>query len=265
MQKFSTHLNMHIPDSLFQDDKLFKALEECHSYLSDKSLSKRKPENWENQDSNYSQIRNMVQDLIIEFQEDQDFFFTQTNKRIASFFFLDFITSNYDLEILELEQGDKFEEKMRLTSSSFALLDDMGKIERYINKIKGIGADYQGTKINELGEEIMLVYSYLNLLLSKNQHLFNNSEMQAYCQTHMLNSMKENNEADVTQVINSHQYYFHKDPSIVNENTVASVNKTHKLSIDLHSVSYIYSYLLLHLFVISQLFLLTPRYHLNHF
>jgi hypothetical protein len=110
-----------LADSLFQDDQLFDALEECHSYLSDKSLSKTKPESWGKQDSNYSQIRTTVQEIISQFQDNEIDLVVQ-DKRKASFFVLDFITSKYELKVMEVEKGDRFEEKTRVYSGSAAAL-----------------------------------------------------------------------------------------------------------------------------------------------
>jgi hypothetical protein len=98
---------------------------------------------------------------------------------------------------------------MRLMSSSFALLDDLFKINGYIEQNIQHRFNYEGNKMDKFGEEMLILDSYFQMLLSKNQHLFSNSEMHNYCQTVRLNFMKDRNEGDLTTILNSYKYYLH--------------------------------------------------------
>jgi hypothetical protein len=108
----SKHFGNLIPGPLFENEKLFNTLEESGSYLlAEDSVSKNKQNNIRMEDTNCSQMRELVQELISQFQENQGGNSTQ-DKMIASFFVVDFIQANYDLEIMCVEKGEEFEEKM---------------------------------------------------------------------------------------------------------------------------------------------------------
>jgi hypothetical protein len=185
-------------------------LEEFHSYLQDNSLSNEKQNNLR-QNSNHSQTRRIVQELIIHFQNNQASHFT----RKSSFFVLDFIQANYELIILNVEKGDWFEEKMKLMSSSIQLHEELQRIDWHVKNQRQLQKDayrlnFDSSKINDIGEELLMIYNFFHLLLSNNQHLFSNLEMKDYCQIELLNFSKKHTEMDITNSMHSNIYYLQK-------------------------------------------------------
>ncbi|KNZ48499.1 hypothetical protein VP01_5621g1, partial [Puccinia sorghi] len=76
----------------------------------------------------YSQIRNRVQAIIQRFNTSED-----EKMATAAFFVLDFIQSNYGLEILDIQKGELIQEKMSSTSSKFQLFSELENITWYLD------------------------------------------------------------------------------------------------------------------------------------
>jgi hypothetical protein len=129
--------------------------------------------------------------------------------RIAGFFVLDFRKANYGLDIMKFDKGEKLEEIMQLMSSSFKLHEELQNIYSYIYKKISGGYLHTQNQINVFGEEILMIYSFHNTLIKKNENLFSNPEMVRYCQTVELNKIKELNEEIINENIEPNQYYFH--------------------------------------------------------
>jgi hypothetical protein len=194
------YLSRYMSDSLFDDDKLFHALEDAHLYWLENSSSKGKQ-------GYYSQVQKLLQEQIEEFQNDHVYLESE-QYRIASFFILDFVKENYGLEVMEFKKGDKLEEKMRLMSSSFQLQEELHNIYWYIQNKTEDGYEDKDNDIHGLGEEILMIYKFYHVLISQNQHLFSNPEMACYCQTTQLNQIKDQTKELIIERIKSNNYYF---------------------------------------------------------
>jgi hypothetical protein len=158
------------------------------------------------EDSHYSQIKTIIEEKIIQFQSNQLDDRSQ-NERIASFFFLDFLQANYGLVMTKFEKGDKFKEKMNLMSTSLQLQEELKNLAWYVESNAAERYENQENKIEEFKEEILMIYSFFHLLLSKNQNLFSNPEMEVYCQTYELDKMTTFIERIMTKIIESNEYY----------------------------------------------------------
>ena len=195
-------------DTLFKEEKLFHTLEKLFSSASRNSLSNARLEYYRNQDPDYSEIKKSVQKFIYMFQKNSD---NQVDKdwRERSFFYLDFIQNNYGFEIFQLEKGEKFEEKMSFMSSSFQLGEQLDNIYMYMQNEELIGGEIPEYKKNQYGEKILLIYKFLESLISKHRILFLNSEMKAYCRTTNIQFLKDLIEGEIDKVINQYKYYLH--------------------------------------------------------
>jgi hypothetical protein len=202
-----------IPDSLFQDDQLFNTLEKYAQCLLDKSPSKINSNH--KQGHNHEEIINILQESITQFQNRQDNE-NAREERIAGFLVLDFVIANYGLEFMEIGKKEQMEEKMRLMSTSIQLSVELEKTICYsleIKKLMNINKEDELVR-NQIGEEIMMVYNFFNLLVSKNHHIFSNPGMEDYIQADELESLKLRNEKIITEMIESKTYYLHhKDKS----------------------------------------------------
>jgi hypothetical protein len=205
-----------IPDSLFENEKLFKTLEASRSYLLEDSVSQNKQKNIRMEDPNYSHIRELVQELISKFQENRVSDGTQDN-RIASFFVLDFIRANYDFDIMCVGKGEEFKKKMDLMSSSLGLLEELLKINAYIHRREQGHCGLKGSKIdnnnkrNKFGEKLLIFYNYLHLLHSKHQSLFSNSKLEGHCQTTKLRFQEGLTKRYIQGLIYDNGYYLYQE------------------------------------------------------
>jgi hypothetical protein len=151
----------------------------------------------------------MIQKSIILFQDNQDGI-DASNHRISEFFFLDFIKSNYGLDVFEIEKGELLEEKMNLMLSSFQLIEELDNIYCYVKRMKESMQENQENKIQKFGEEILMIYKFFHVLLSTNHHLFSNIEMKFYSQIFQLQKAKEFTEKIITEVMIESNYFLVK-------------------------------------------------------
>jgi hypothetical protein len=147
-------------------------------------------------------IRDIVQELINNFQSNQVNEDSE-DERMARFFVLDFIKVDYGLEVMEFEKGEKIEEKLQSTSLSLQLEEELHQICFFLREIENTCRCYDGDKLNEYGEKLLIMYNFLHLLISKKQHLFSQSGIGYYCQTYKLHRMKVQNEKDGDYILHT--------------------------------------------------------------
>jgi hypothetical protein len=94
-------------------------------------------------------------------------------------------------------------------SSSFEILEELQKIDAYVQQRKKGLCDLQidkSNKINKFGEEMLIMYHFLHLLHSKNQAFFCNARMQNYCPTGELKLLKRFIARYINGLISSMRY-----------------------------------------------------------
>ncbi|KNZ55409.1 hypothetical protein VP01_2690g2, partial [Puccinia sorghi] len=157
-------------DFFFEDDHLFRTLEECFSNASKNSSSQAKNTLNHGEIHQYSQIRDRVQAIIQRFNTSED-----EQMATAAFFVLDFLQSNYGLEILDIQKGELIQEKMSSTSSKFELFAEFQNIKWFIENKSSSHLNLKG-KINLMGE-VKMIYKYYRLLYSKFQHTLSQDKL----------------------------------------------------------------------------------------
>ncbi|KNZ57079.1 hypothetical protein VP01_2248g3 [Puccinia sorghi] len=171
-------VNVHskLYDLLIEDDHLFHTLEEYFANFSKNSLSKAKNELNHGDINQYSSIRNkgqalndIVQALIDEFQNSG-----YESSRNVAFFFLDFIQHNYSLDIVDVQKGELFQDKMNSMSSRFQLLAELKNIKWYLAKKTSQLTSKDDMK--SIGGEVVMIYKYYHHLLPKIQQLLSLNE-----------------------------------------------------------------------------------------
>jgi hypothetical protein len=225
-----------IPDSLFKEDHLFNTLENRYSYLQGKAVQKTEidSESLGNQKSKHSCVQKILQKLIVQFQNSQDDDDSWV-ARMEGFYVLHFLKFNYGIGIMELDKGEKLEEKISLRASSFLLWDKLFAIYKYLIEKKKDGLDSRETQENFFGEEILLIYGFQNILISKNEHLLPNPEMELYVQSdRMINRRKEQTEQIIMDTIKSKKYYFHQKSSNSKKRKHSCILENSQLTKKLH-------------------------------
>ncbi|KNZ46234.1 hypothetical protein VP01_7452g1, partial [Puccinia sorghi] len=151
-------------DFLFEDDNLFHTLEEHSSNASKSSSSQGKNTLNHGEINQYSQIRKRVQAIIQIFNTSED-----EQMETAAFFVLDFIQSNYGLEILDIQKGELNQEKMSSMSSKFQLFSELENITWYIDNQIPSHLTLED-QIKSMGGEAVMIDKYYRLLKKKIQH-----------------------------------------------------------------------------------------------
>jgi hypothetical protein len=128
--------------------------------------------------------------------------------RRVGFFVLDFLQANYGLDIMGIEKGEDLEEKMKLISSSFQLMNELKNIKPYVQN-RRIGKIENEENKMKLGEDILMIYNFFNLLIERNHHLFPNPEMTAYCQNYKLQKIRHKNQQLINSIHCKYLYYLH--------------------------------------------------------
>ncbi|KNZ52432.1 hypothetical protein VP01_3578g2 [Puccinia sorghi] len=148
----------------------------------------------------YSQIRNKVQDLIEMFQNSKS-----SKDTLAAFFVLDFIQNNYGLEILDVQKGELFQEKMNSISSRLQLLSELENVMQYIGKKTSLDTqiDYTGS----MGEEAVWLYKYYHLLISKIQPILTPMQSEDHFLNQKLHETQMYISGTLERIILSNQYY----------------------------------------------------------
>ena len=167
-----------------------------------------------NQNPNYVKLQKFVQYLIYIFQDNGDSNLTERNRK-RSFFFLDFVKTHYGFGMLELEKGEKFEEKMSLMSSSFQIWGELENIKWYLQNQGILGRNIAATKKNKNGEEILMIYKLSRYLISKHQSFFLDSEMSNYCRTSSLKLQVQKIDELIMKIMNQYRYYYHDQSPIL--------------------------------------------------
>ncbi|KNZ45477.1 hypothetical protein VP01_807g7 [Puccinia sorghi] len=195
-------------DSLFEDDHLFHTLEECFSKFSKFSLSKATKESNNGEINQYSQIGNKEQALIHIFEALIKIFKNSESERskTIAFFILDFIQSNYDLEILDFQKGELFQEKMNSMSSRFQLMAELQNIKWYMAK-KASSESTLTDDRKSLGGEVVMIYKYYFLLIPKIQQILSHDELGNYVQNFKLHGEKFDVESIIEEIMSVTKYY----------------------------------------------------------
>jgi hypothetical protein len=202
---------MFIPDSLFEDDQLFKTLETQHSYLLGKSVSQNDIDNLGNNHPEDSQIQELLQNLIWHFQNSGNGY-RSWRARMDSFYVLEFVKFHYGFGIMPFEEGEKLEERISSFSSCLQLGVELQKMFQYIEKKTADGYQSKKNQGDLFGEEILMIYNFHNTFISKNERFFmENPDIGSdYWYDISLNKRKEDNEKLIIEAIKAHQYYFHQ-------------------------------------------------------
>ncbi|KNZ57954.1 hypothetical protein VP01_2031g1 [Puccinia sorghi] len=198
-------------DVIFEDDYLFHTLEELFSNFSRKSSSKDQGALNHREIHQYSQIRNKHQDFIDKLQDLIDRFqYSECERsRIAAFFVLEFVVNHYSLEVLDVQKGELFQDKMNSMSSRFQLLAELQNIHCYMAKKNSSDLNLTDD-MKSIGGEAVMLHKYHHLLLPKIQQILSHNEMEHCFLNLWLHRETKNIEHGIEEIMYSRKYYLLK-------------------------------------------------------
>lgn len=176
-------------------------MEKFFSKFSKESLSKAKKALNHEEIKQYSQISHKVQAVIDRFHNSE-----YESIKTAAFFVLYFIQSNYGLEMLDVQKGEQFHERMNNLSSRFQLLAELKNITCYMNN-KTPSESTLTDDMKSMGGEVVMIYKYYHLLLSKINNLFSQNELENNFQDHNIHREMDYIEWRIEEIMSFSKYY----------------------------------------------------------
>ncbi|KNZ56982.1 hypothetical protein VP01_2271g2 [Puccinia sorghi] len=154
----------------------------------------------------YSEIRTKVKALIEMFHNS-----AYEPSRNSAFFVLDFIRRNYGFEMLDVQTGEQFQEKMDAIFSRFQLLAELENITRYM-EIRGSSEWISTDNNTPMGGEVVMIYKYYHLLLPKIEYNLSQKELVNSFQNNKLDEEKHDIIWRIDKILSFNKYHSLKIP-----------------------------------------------------